>query len=341
MASLAWYSQRLLPVIEEDLKTALRAPSSFPTQFYQMLHYHMGWVSADGQPSLENGGKRIRPLLTLLVAESVCGDFEPARPAAAAAELIHNFSLLHDDIQDGSPVRRGRPVVWKLWGSAQGINAGDALFALAFLSIYRLSQPNQTPDLNSALVQILSETCLELTRGQHLDMLFEQREDVSIADYLDMISGKTAALIAGAARMGALAAGAEPERVSHYYEFGHNLGMAFQTTDDILDIWGAPSQIGKQAAGDIRQRKKTLPVLYGLENSPQMRALYQHDAPFAEEDVQQVIALLDEHGARAFAEKIAGDYSHATRASLRAACPQGPAAEALDELVGWLLQRDR
>lgn len=332
---------RLLPVIEADLQTVLSAPESYPPLYYQMLHYHMGWIDQTGQPADTERGKRIRPAVALMVCEAVCGDYRPARPAAAAVELIHNFSLLHDDIQDRSPTRRNRPTAWMVWGEKQGINAGDALFALAHLAIPRLAAPDSDPAVLYRMLCILDETCLDLTRGQHLDMLFENQDHVTTDEYLNMIAGKTAALSAAAAQMGAIAAGASEQVVEHFRAFGHNMGLAFQVLDDVLDIWGDPRLTGKEAAVDIHDRKKSLPVLYGLERSVALRTLYADAEPFAEQTVQSAIRLLDEVNARGYAEELARHYSRETVAHLEAASPAGPTGQALYELVDTLLHRSR
>jgi geranylgeranyl diphosphate synthase type I len=340
---LSRYFDRLLPIIESDLQSVLTAPDGYPPLFFRMLRYHMGWASAEGMPDpAGGGGKRVRPLLCLLACESAGGDFNPARPAAAAVELIHNFSLLHDDVEDRSPTRRGRPTVWSVWGERQAINAGDALFALAHLAIPRLAQPGTLPaDVLVDLLRTLDETCLELTRGQHLDMLFESQEAVSTNEYLDMIAGKTAALLGAAACMGALCAGASEARQTLYCTFGTRLGMAFQVRDDILDIWGDPSATGKEAAIDIRQRKKSLPVIYALARSEALRDLYADPDPFDDKAVAHAIALLDEVDARGYAEELARRYSEETVAALGEAAPQGDAGRALFDLVDRLLYRDR
>lgn len=330
-----------LPVIEADLRTVLTPPEDAPELFYRMLHYHMGWVDASGQLANGDQGKRIRPVLALLSCESVCGSMQPARPAAAAIELVHNFSLLHDDIQDRSPTRRSRPTVWAIWGEAHAINAGDALFALARLAIPRLAGPQADPAVMLRTLEIFDEICLDLTRGQYLDLSFEPRDQVSTDEYLHMIGGKTAAMLAAAPHLGALAAGASPDRQAHYRAFGHNLGMAFQALDDVLDIWGDPALTGKEAAVDIYQRKKSLPVLYGLERSPALRDLYAQPGPFDQAAVSQAIALLDEAEARQYAEHLALLYSERTISHLEAAEPQGEAGQALFELVDYLLARDR
>ncbi len=341
MTRLERYTARYLPLIEADLRAVLALLDSAPPLFARMLLYHMGWVDVSGNPTEAKRGKRLRPLLTLLICEALGGDVLLARPAAAAVELIHNFSLLHDDIQDRSPTRHGRPTVWAVWGEAQAINAGDAMFALAHLAVPHLLPPQANAHLPRRMVEVLGRTCLELTRGQYLDMLFEKQVQVSIEEYLDMIAGKTAALLATAAHLGALAAGASDEVQEHYRAFGHHLGMAFQVMDDVLDIWGDPAVTGKAAAYDIRQRKKSLPVLYGLARSTELRDLYARSEALDEDTVSHAVALLEAVGARQYAEGLARTYSEHTRTHLKAASPQGEAGEALFELVENLLHRER
>lgn len=339
--TLSTFFQRTLPTIEADLQRVLTPPADTPPLFYGMLHYHMGWVNKDGQPVEAHGGKRIRPALTLLTCEAAGGSIDAARPPAAAVELIHNFSLLHDDIQDRSPLRRNRPTAWSTWGEAQAINAGDALFTLAHLAVPRLADGHLSGDVQIRMMELLDETCLELTRGQHLDMSFETRDDVSVDEYLNMITGKTAALISAAAQLGALAAVASDDVQMHYAAFGHNLGMAFQALDDILDIWGESSATGKEQAIDIRQRKKSLPVLYALSRSDALRELYATPDLFDDAQVTEAINLLDGVSAREYAEDLARQYSDNTLKHLEAAQPQGDASDALHGLVETLLKRDR
>jgi geranylgeranyl diphosphate synthase type I len=255
-------------------------------------------------------------------------------------ELIHNFSLLHDDVQDQSPLRRNRATVWSIWGDAQAINAGDALFVLAHLAFPRLAEPGTDGTLLMSMIEILDATCLELTRGQHLDLDFEKRDDVTEEGYQDMIRGKTAALIASAAHLGALAGQADNAKQTHYRAFGEHLGMAFQVRDDILDIWGDPKLTGKKLAHDIWQRKKSLPVIHGLERSQELRRYYADPEPFDEQRVRDVIRLLEDVGAKRHAESIVEIHSKQTRSHLKAAQPEGDAGEALTEMVNYLLERN-
>jgi geranylgeranyl diphosphate synthase, type I len=329
----------MLPLVEQEMKDVLSAkPSRSPAVFYQMMHYHMGWVDEGLEPVEGNGGKRIRPVLCLLCAAGVGGSWHDAVPAAAAVELLHNFTLIHDDIQDASSTRRGRPTVWKLWGIPQAINAGDAMFALSHDALYRLEGRDVPPQTIVRAARRFDETCIALTVGQHRDMNFENQSDVSVTAYVEMIGGKTAALLALCGELGSMIAGADDETLQHYATFAQNLGLAFQVIDDILGIWGNEDEIGKSAATDIMTHKKSLPVLFGLAESVELRELYETKAD-DERFVTRVVNLLDETGAHEFAEARAAHYSRKALDHLSKANPQGVAADGLHELVSLLLSR--
>jgi geranylgeranyl diphosphate synthase type I len=333
-------SSEMLAAVEQEMRAVLRASADeAPDLFYGMMHYHMGWVDETLQPCESNGGKRIRPILCLLACAAAGGDWRQAVPAAAAIELLHHFTLIHDDIQDSSPTRRGRPTVWKLWGIPQAINAGDCMFALSHSALYRLEERQVDPAIVVRAARRFDETCLTLTRGQYLDMDFEQRQEVVVDEYMEMIGGKTAALLALCGELGALVAGTSDNAVQHFAAFARDLGLAFQVKDDILGIWGDEDAIGKSAATDIETRKKTLPVLYGLTHNAELRSLYS-EAENGPHFVTRVVELLDESGARNYARGRATDYSESAMEHLEAAGPQGEAATALNELAEILLQRE-
>lgn len=313
-----------------------RIPDSVPG-FGVMLHYALGWTDADGQPYHHPTGKRIRPMLLLLCAEAAGGRWQTALPAAAAVELLHNFSLIHDDIQDNSPLRHKRPTVWKIWGVANAINAGDALFSLSHCALENLDETLK-PVTRLRLQSIFNATTLELTRGQHLDMRFEHQSSVSVTDYISMIAGKSAALVAACAEMGALVGSEDPAIAARYAEFGLNLGIAFQIRDDILGIWGDPNVTGKSAATDILSRKKSLPVLYGLSHSPELDMIYRRET-FGDAEVQEAVALLDRLEVRAYTQEQESRYYHQALDALHSARPQGTAAEQLLRLVDTLFER--
>jgi geranylgeranyl diphosphate synthase type I len=314
--------------------------------YYVMMEYHLGWTDEAGWPiptvstgqRSPLGGKRIRPLLCLLTCAGAGGAWQSALPMAAALELLHNFSLLHDDIQDNSPLRRGRTTVWKIWGIPQAINAGDAMFTLAHLAPHQLTARGISPAVALAALADFEHTCLALTQGQYLDMKFETQERVSVADYLAMIEGKTAALIAASAALGAMLAGADAERVEHFRQFGRNLGLAFQAQDDLLGIWGDPAVTGKSAASDLEKRKKSLPVVYGLEQSAEFaRAYAQPQRPG--ESVAELVTYLEMLNARGYTQAKAQRLTAGALQCLAAAAPQGDAAVALRELTDQLLNR--
>ena len=253
-------SSAMLPKIEEELVSIVRQARVHDSeQFYSMLAYHMGW----DERAVVAQGKRIRPLIVLLTTSATGGKWERALPAAAAVELVHNFSLIHDDIQDGSDLRRGRPTVWKIWGMPQAINVGDAMFALAHAAMLRLADTS-SPETVIRASRLLLQTCLELTKGQYLDMQYEDRNDLTVDDYWPMVSGKTAALLAACTELGAIIASATEATCTAFHEFGRSLGLAFQAQDDYLGIWGDAALTGKSAESDLIPGKKSLPILFGL-----------------------------------------------------------------------------
>lgn len=319
--------------MEKELQRLLNFPAAPGSAdcVAPMLHHHMGW---DARAPLA-AGKRTRALLVLLCAGASGGRWQRALPVAAAVELAHNFSLVHDDIQDGSTLRRGRPTVWSVWGRAQGINAGDALFAHAHLALARAAQ--LPPAMRVRALELLGAACVELTAGQQLDLAFESEALVQPEQYLRMAHGKTAALLAAAAEMGALAGGATARVRTHYRSFGAQLGIAFQIRDDLLGIWGTGAS-GKSVASDIESRKKTLPLVYGCSVSPALAAAYR---PLAQggAGTAEIIALLEQAGARAYTEAREQAAARAAEAQLLLASPRGVAGRALRELTAQLLGR--
>ncbi|HEX9016651.1 MAG TPA: polyprenyl synthetase family protein, partial [Chloroflexota bacterium] len=243
---------------------ALIPPGRAAEPLYGMLKYHLGWVDSEMHPAHGDPGKRVRSRLSLLACEAAGGRAEDALPAATAVELLHNFSLIHDDIQDRSELRRHRKTVWAIWGEAQAINAGDEMFVLSQLAVLEAS----APQVATAAARILNEASRRLCEGQYLDLAFELRDTVTIEQYLEMIEGKTAALLEAACLMGGIFAGADAAVASGLARYGREMGLAFQMRDDYLGIWGDPAETGKPAADDVAGKKKTLPILYALNNAP-------------------------------------------------------------------------
>ncbi|MBM3123213.1 MAG: polyprenyl synthetase family protein, partial [Chloroflexi bacterium] len=251
-----------------------------------------------------------------------------------------NFSLVHDDIEDHSETRRGRPTLWSRWGLPQALNTGDALFALAHLSLHRLRPLGTPPEALTDVQHELTSACLELTCGQHLDMAFESLPSVSTDAYARMVGGKTAALIAAAAAIGARVAGAPAPRIEAMTEFGRQLGLAFQMQDDILGIWGDPAVTGKPAGDDLLCRKKSLPTLLGLERSPPFRDLWA--AKQIEPSALAAMRLaLEECGAHAATLESAQSATTLALRSLDLSQPEEPAARLLRDLSLQLVGRQR
>jgi len=311
--------------------------------FHEMLTYHMGWTG-EGAGS-EATGKRIRPLMVLLTCLASSGTegtdetWQPALPAAAAVELVHNFSLVHDDIQDNSNKRRGRPTSWVKWGAPMAINAGDALFVISNQAIIDLKE-YFTAEVVIKAAEILHNTCLELTRGQFLDMSYEERNDLGVDDYWPMVAGKTAALLSACCHIGALLGGADDPTQEAYRSFGHYLGLAFQVQDDILGIWGDEALTGKSAASDLLEGKKSLPVLAGLSANGQFAARWRQES-IQSAEVQELARILASEGGYEKANDAAKQMTDLALMSLREADPQGEAGEALFELADKLLKRNQ
>jgi len=326
----------MLPAVETELQRQIaRLDEPHTRHFHEMLTYHMGWSGEGAGPEAQ--GKRIRPVLVLLTAAACGADWHPALPAAAAVELVHNFSLIHDDIQDNSDKRRGRPTVWKVWGMPQAINAGDGLFVLSNLAILDLA-PAYPAETVLQAASILHNACLHLTRGQHLDIAYETRTDVKLENYWPMIAGKTAALLSACCALGALLGGADQPAQEAYQQFGHYLGLAFQVQDDLLGIWGNSAQTGKSAESDLVLGKKSLPVLYGLSKGGEFARRW-NSGPISPAEVPEIADLLAREGGRLYTQQIADQMSDLAIQSLQMADPQGEAADALFALTAKLLER--
>ncbi|HEU5318226.1 MAG TPA: polyprenyl synthetase family protein [Chloroflexota bacterium] len=333
---------RLLPGVEAGLQAILERRPVAPTH-YGMMRYHLGWVDERLSPIAAPSGKRLRPLICLLAAEACHAPQRRAVPAAVALELLHNFTLIHDDIEDGDELRHHRPTVWKLWGEPQAINAGDGMHVLAYLALLDLADHDVPPERITRLTARLAETSLVITEGQHLDISFEKRTDVRPAEYLDMIGRKSAALIGCAAVMGAEVAGASVETCNALERFGIELGLGFQIRDDVLGIWGATETTGKPA-GDLRRRKKTLPTLYAMSRCSDderdvFACLFEGDEPVDSETVRDALGVLERYHAREHCETMVGRYSTAAREQLLL-LPPTEARLALEELVAQLETRE-
>jgi len=328
----------LLSSVEMELqKQVSRLDQTNTEPFHEMLTYHMGWTGDGAGPAAT--GKRIRPLLVLLTTAACGGSWEKALPAAAAVELVHNFSLVHDDIQDNSPKRRGRDTAWVKWGEPMAINVGDALFTLSSQAIMDLKE-NYSADIVVKAAEILHNTCLELTRGQFMDISYEKRTDLTPDDYWPMIAGKTAALLSACCHLGALLGGAVEAKQDSYRSFGQYLGLAFQVQDDILGIWGNETVTGKSAASDLVEGKNSLPVLAGLATNRKFAERWRK-GPIHAFEVEEMAKLLATEGGYVTAHDASKQMTELALLNLREADPQGEAGDALFDLAEKLLKRNQ
>jgi geranylgeranyl diphosphate synthase type I len=329
----------------EPLETYLRTLLSrrHPQKLYAMLRYHLGWEDAAGSPDT-HVGKRLRPALCLLTCEAVGGNTAKALPLAAALELVHNFSLVHDDIQDGDRKRHDRDTVWAVWGVPQAINAGDALLSIAHLSLAESLDAGLPADAAVRAARLLAERTLEMVEGQVMDIEFEEWREVGLEEYVAMISRKTGALFDASLGLGALAGGAPPAEVEALGHCGRALGIAFQVRDDMLGVWGAEERTGKPAASDIRRRKKSLPAVYTLSRADagqreELGRIYGREA-MSGEDVERVLALMDALGAQAYCAGVAAQHRDAALRELERSGVVGEWADELRETAAFLLERD-
>lgn len=255
-------AREVLAAGRRQVEPALReAVGQLPPAVRRIAGYHFGWWDADGTPTGPDaaGGKAIRPALALLAAGACGGEPATALPAAVAVELVHNFSLVQDDVIDGDLTRRHRPTAWSVFGTGAAIVAGDALLAQAVEVLAGSGHPATQPAL-----RLLTTATLELIEGQHADLSFEQRTDVDLLECLRMAAGKSGALLGCACALGGTFGGGSAAQVTLLREFGEQLGVAFQLTDDLLGIWGNPERTGKPVYSDLRRRKKSLPLVAAL-----------------------------------------------------------------------------
>ena len=319
--------------VEAFLRQLLDRPGA--PLLYQMARYHLGWEDEQGNPS-DASGKGVRAGLCLLACEAVGGDWRRAVPAAAAVELVHSFSLVHDDIQDGDRERHHRPAVWTVWGQAQGINAGDALLALARLALGSLCED---PALHARCSGCLDEATLEMVEGQTLDLEYEARDDVSEEEYLAMSARKTGALFGCALQLGAMVGGAGGEQAEEFGRLGRTLGIAFQVRDDVLGIWGDEGKTGKPAGADLRRGKKSLPVVVAL-NGPAAESVRPLISASDDAGVAKLMSVMEHAGVpqecRATGDRLAREALE----NLASMELRGDAGRELAEVVGFLLERD-
>ncbi|MFL6120730.1 family 2 encapsulin nanocompartment cargo protein polyprenyl transferase [Actinophytocola sp.] len=330
--TLAWSRQ----LVEPALRAAV---GTLPATTRRVAGYHLGWWDQYGTQVSLAGGKAIRPTLALLAAAAVGGSPRESVPAAVAVELVHNFSLLHDDVMDGDLTRRHRPTAWSVFGIGSAILAGDALLALALDVLAASGHPAAGGAMRS-----LSAAVQDLCEGQSADMAFERESTVDVAECESMVAGKTGALIAASCVLGGMFGGASPQQVGHLRAFGEQLGMAFQHVDDLLGIWGRPRATGKPAYSDLRNRKKSLPVAAALTSDTpagrELAELYTRPAPPSDDELSHVADLVAQAGGRAWSQSQADDLVAGAVARLGDLDTPTPAAMELADLARHLTHRD-
>ncbi|QFZ19316.1 family 2 encapsulin nanocompartment cargo protein polyprenyl transferase [Saccharothrix syringae] len=320
---------------------ALRAAvDRLPDSMRTIAGYHFGWWDEGGRPTGADAGKAIRPALVLLGTQAVGGTADEALPAAVAVELVHNFSLLHDDVMDGDRTRRHRATAWTVYGVNPAILAGDALLTLALDELAGSGHPAAQQS-----IRVLSTAVQELLEGQRADLSFEERSDVRLAECVRMAEGKTGALLGASCALGALFGGGRPEQVGHLRSFGERMGLAFQFADDLLGIWGDPAVTGKPVYSDLQNRKKSLPVVAALTSGTsaarELDALYHSGRELAVADLERAAELIELSGARAWSQDQADDLLERAQGHLRAAEAVARAERELDAVARLATRRDR
>lgn len=361
MATLGRYAEAIDREIAEELEIDL------DEWMRNAISYHFGWLDEQFQPARGAArGKKLRPVMALLAYQGALesqqtgaasqDNLEKALPMAASIEMVHNYSLVHDDIEDDDRLRHGRPTLWALWGKPKAINVGDCLDMLAFRCVLRSAERGLDASRTLKITRTITETSVKLTLGQHADISFEDDLDVTPEMYLKMIAGKTAALISCSTYCGALVAldpnlPGNEEKLANYKLFGQQIGLGFQIRDDILGIWGLAAETGKPSGSDIRRRKKSLPVIFALTNAvPAQRQklleLYRSSAPVTPDQEQFVMDALEECGARRFAQEQANNFKQTALEALAEAAGGETALAGnaplvqLRDLCTFLVERD-
>ncbi|MBV9737223.1 MAG: polyprenyl synthetase family protein [Candidatus Eremiobacteraeota bacterium] len=297
------FEARLEQLIRERSESALLS---------EMLRYHLGLLESN----TVRRGKRLRPRLLFAVVQELGGRIDDALDAAVAIEVLHNYSLVHDDIEDGDRYRHGRQTLWAKYGTPQAINAGDALCALSYLSLLKTAQYHSSARV-TAMMSALHRANFAMCEGQSLDIAFESEGTIDTQRYLRMIAGKTAALFGAAAELGAYCSGAAEGEVDRYGRLGREFGIAFQINDDILGIWGDQEETGKTAGADIARRKKSFPVVWAMQGAlPGVKAVvdvYASDGEIDGAAIERVMTALNLLGAREASEHEAQERLAAAR----------------------------
>lgn len=329
--------------LDEAMEAAL-ASASADLDLYRWARYHLGWCDERLRPLPEAdrrrfGGKRLRGVLAILACEGAGGDGRKAAPAGAAVEFIHNFSLVHDDVEDEDEERRHRPTVWKLWGVPHAVNLGSNMQAMVNVSLLRLA-PHFPAATVLRVVDVMTRAIVRMTEGQYLDLAGQDADEISLDAYFRMTGGKTAALIEAAMTGGGLLGSRGEAELEHLAAFGRHFGLAFQCRDDFLGIWGEPEVTGKPVGSDLIQGKRSLPVVHALSTAPPGSPVgSQLRRALRERDLPAVLSILDELGTAAFVSRQVEEHTEAALDALERARLRSPYADALREIARYALGR--
>lgn len=312
---------------------------------YDMLRYYMGWADETGAPIAAMTGKAVRPTLCLFGCEAVGGSLHQALPAAVALEFIHNFSLVHDDIQDEDETRHNRKTLWAVWGKPKALVAGNVLRVVADTALHSLEHEGLEPKRSITAVGLLTESYLEMIEGQYLDLSYEGRPDIGMDDYLRMISRKTGALIRCSLNLGAAVGTDDPGLMSAMRECGRALGYVFQIRDDVLGVWGKEEITGKPVGADILRKKNSYPVVFAMEAAASedreaIASIYSKPE-LDDEDVESVLTIMDRTGVAEHAQAEAGRWADVAIQAITPLELSHLHREQIEEFTHFLLVRDR
>lgn len=338
---LSELESRYVPEIQTYLKEIIGLKQGISP----LLSYHMGWTNVAGLNDENSPGKSLRPILCLAACEMAGGKWTNAIPAAASLELIHNFSLIHDDIQDGDLTRRSRPTLWSIWGVPKAVNAGNSMRVIADKAMLELTRVNKDNviTINSALESTLR--CLDMIEGQYMDMSFENSTQVTVVDYLDMVSRKTGALIESAMYTGALIATGSKETASIFGRCGRNLGIAFQIRDDYLGVWGDPKNTGKPIGSDIRRKKKSLPAIYmfnkaNKEDLKWLGKVYSQES-INERQVDKILQILNHLNVAEYVKDQANAQANLVKLQIDELDVSGDSKSQLSDIIDFFVSRQK
>ena len=328
----------------DGIGIALREALSRDAPVYDLLRYYMGWADRRGNPASGTEGKYLRPTLCLFACEAVGGSREQALPAAAALELIHNFSLIHDDIQDKDETRHHRKTLWAIWGIPKALVAGNVLRVVADRTLDDLAAKDIPASRVNTAVNQLTQAYLEMIEGQFLDISFEGQQEVGLKRYLDMIARKTGALIRCSFTMGALIGSPDTSIANAFRESGRALGFLFQVRDDILGIWGDEESTGKPVGADIRRKKNAFPAVYAMsqaqgEDKRHLLSIYRK-SELSDADVEDVLHIMDALNVRDHAHTLALEEAEVAMEALSAVEMDHSARREYENLLGFLLYRE-